>query len=342
MDIKSHMWRRPTLLAAALVFIVVLVALYLDTLFLPKTGVLLLLQLAVVGCAVLCSPLRAVLAALVCALSFNFFFTAPRYTLNMNDSEDIINVLVFFIVGLLTSYVVSYWRKQKHRLALAELRSRILLSVSHDLRTPLAAIMGAIETLETYRTKLSSTEQQELLTSARQESDRLYRYIENILQATRFQLNNELDLTRTKQPLMPIINAVAQRFGDKVRVVDSKLGIQLNAQAPLLEQAIHNVLDNAVSFNRGDAAVEIKVVATSEQALIQVHDNGPGVPPQYQKEIFKPFMSLRSSHGSEGGSGVGLTVAQSIAQAHGGDIRVLPSEQGCTMQICLPIKGKSQ
>lgn len=335
----SQWWRKASLVALLIVLVLNLLAGLLDHYFLPKAGVLLLLQLAAVVCAFLSSTWVSILAACLCALSFNFFFTAPRYTLHMNDGEDIINVLVFFIIGLLTSYAVGFWRRQKHRLVLAELRTSILMSVSHDLRTPLAAVMGALETLQIYTDKLEPQERQELLSSARAQSERLYRYIENILQATRFELDEGVSLIRSKQLLMPIIEKVCERFDEgKVRISHSLSDLELYAQAPLLEQAFHNVIDNAVSFNKGDAPVDVSVTASTDNILIQIHDEGPGVPKAFRDEIFKPFTSLREKESSDAGTGVGLTVAQSITRAHGGDISLVPSATGCTMQITLPSK----
>ncbi|QFU06171.1 Signal transduction histidine-protein kinase ArlS [Pseudoalteromonas sp. THAF3] len=338
-----HWWRRTSFVALLIVLTINLLAGLLDHYFLPKTGVLLLLQLAVVVCTFLSSTWVSILAACLCALSFNFFFTAPQYTLHMNDGEDIISVLVFFIIGLLTSYAVGFWRRQKHRLALAELRTSMLMSVSHDLRTPLAAVMGALETLQTYTDKLEPQEREELLASARAQSERLYRYIENILQATRFELDQGVSLIRSKQPLMPIIESVCARFDvDEVRISHSLSDLKLSVQAPLLEQAFHNVIDNAVSFNEGNAPVDVSVTASTDNILIQIHDEGPGVPKAYRDEIFKPFTSLREKESSDAGTGVGLTVAQSIIRAHGGDISLVPSASGCTMQITLPTKRVEQ
>ncbi|MDF4603529.1 DUF4118 domain-containing protein, partial [Vibrio parahaemolyticus] len=181
-------WRDNTFLFSAIVIVGAVVASWLlDQLFGSTAAVLLILQLAVVVVAFQCNSRFAYAAAVIEALSFNFFFTTPRYSLQMFRPEDIFNLVVFMVVAFITSTFADLYRRQQGELKQTKLQNSILLSVSHDLRTPLATIIGTLTTLNEYMPKLNDLERKELLDSATSESHRLHQYIENLLQATKLQ-----------------------------------------------------------------------------------------------------------------------------------------------------------
>ncbi|MEJ6476230.1 sensor histidine kinase [Pseudoalteromonas piscicida] len=313
-------------------------AVALDSLLHSAISVLLVLQLGVVVVSLIAKRWMALGVAIVSSLVFNFFITDPRYTLHMNNTEDVVNLVVFISVALATSYLSSYIKEQKQQLLVANVRSNILLSVSHDLRTPLAAVMGALETLETYRDKLDQDEQNELLGSARSESLRLFRYIENILQATKLQhQGDELSLLKQPTSIDVLIDNVIFRLGAPcVSRVPQNMSPIITIQAALIEQALFNLIENAVTFSPDGERVEISLGETQQALLIFIQDNGPGIPVARRKEVFTAFSSFRQSASKDGGSGLGLSVARGIIRAHGGDIRILPTTQGCTMEVSLP------
>ncbi|MCF9443370.1 PAS domain-containing sensor histidine kinase, partial [Vibrio parahaemolyticus] len=177
------------------------------------------------------------------ALSFNFFFTTPRYSLQMFRPEDIFNLVVFMVVAFITSTFADLYRRQQGELKQTKLQNSILLSVSHDLRTPLATIIGTLTTLNEYMPKLNDLERKELLDSATSESHRLHQYIENLLQATKLQ-HGTLKITKKDEPIANIVRDAVSRlpnYTEKVSMnMDDSVGY-LSVSRSLIEQAIFNV-----------------------------------------------------------------------------------------------------
>jgi len=328
----------------------------LDQLFLPQIGTLLILQLGVVTVALTSDRAISVFAALLSALIFNYFFTEPRYSLHMTEADDILNMLIFLIIAFITGHLAIHYRHQREELKQAQLRSSILFSVSHDLRTPLSTIIGTLDTLQTYHDKLSAAEHNELIEAALDESHRLHRYIENILQATKFQ-HGEVKLKLSKQSIKPLIEQVV------ARCESSRIETALSAELPdmllsasLFEQALFNLIDNALQHSKNQAAVKIYAHRTSAdqpvyQAIDQtsrhnnaaefldifVEDSGEGIPHGLRQKVFDLFYSTRKRDNRKGGIGLGLSVASAIIQAHQGSIAIMDTTKGCTMRLRLPI-----
>ncbi len=166
-------------------------------------------------------------------------FTTPRYSLQMFRPEDIFNLVVFMVVAFITSSFADLYRRQQGELKQTKLQNSILLSVSHDLRTPLATIIGTLTTLNEYMPKLNDLERKELLDSATSESHRLHQYIENLLQATKLQ-HGTLKLPKA-EPIANIVRDAVSRlpnYTEKVSMnMDDSVGY-LSVSRSLIEQAI--------------------------------------------------------------------------------------------------------
>ncbi|MDV6314787.1 ATP-binding protein [Idiomarina sp. HP20-50] len=309
----------------------------LDHWLLPTSGTVLILQLSVLLVAFLSNFRAAMLAVVIALLLFNFLFTEPRYSLHMTDIDEIVTAIVFISVAVITSHLATSFRHQKESLRQAELRSNILLSVSHDLRTPLASIIGNLSTLQAYQERLPEQERAELLQGALDEGDRLHRYIENLLQATRLQ-HGEIRLTHAVQDIRPVVSKTLSRFPsqDRFFVHDHLQSAMVEVQSSLLEQALFNVLDNAVRFSGEAAAVNITLSETAESVFIDIEDQGPGISANKRALVFKVFYSSREKDSGTGGTGLGLSVAKGIIDIHNGRISIQDSNQGCHVQIELP------
>ena len=313
-----------------------LLAILLEKFLLPKTGVLLLLQLALVIISITNSRLTTTLSSLACALIFNYFFTAPLYTLHMTDAEDITNLVVFLIIALVTSEFSIRYRKQNEALRHAELRSNILLSISHDLRTPLSSIIGAISTLKEYQNLIDDEAKEKLIDSSLQESHRLHHYIENLLQATRLH-HGQVNLSPQRQSIWPVIESVRHRLGsDRISIEKATTLPEVCVQQSLMEQALFNIAENALRFSPKDQKIVICCTTDQDNLTIRVSDQGPGIPEDQQAQVFDLFFSTRKGDIGNGGSGIGLTVAKGIVEAHRGNLSVEPTKQGCTLLIHLP------
>jgi len=329
-------------IALLAVSIAVIILSLLEQWLLPLAGTVLILLMTVLIVALLSSFRAAIFATLSAIAAFNFFFTEPRHSFHMTDTDEIVTTLVFALVALAASYLATAFRAQKEDLKQAQLRSSILLSVSHDLRTPLASIIGNLSTIQTYTTKLTETEKSELLQAALEESDRLHRYIENLLQATRIQ-HGEQKIERFEQSLGIIIAKAIKRLKSSERVCIKLPDQELTApvQASLLEQALFNIIDNALQFSAAQEQVEVILTQQGPHAVIDVIDQGPGISKTEQSRIFELFYSSRKKDSGTGGIGLGLAVARGIVALHQGEIRLLDTPQGCHMQILIPLQPVS-
>lgn len=330
----------PFLFAFVVVIAAGLLSYVLDAWFLPTHGTLLILQLAVVVTALPGNKKSAIFSGIVSGVIFNYFFTTPRFSLHMSNVDDIVNLSIFLIVAVLTGILASSYRAQQEALEQAELRASILMSVSHDLRTPLATIIGSLSTMQEYQNKLPKEEKDELLNGALDDSHRLHRYIENLLQATK--LHQGISLNSVQQDLLPIVNNVINRFDKaRIRLIIRNALPNVTVSSYLLEQAIYNVVDNALKYSPNDTPVLIICEASDNVINLDIVDEGPGIASKHYKSVFDLFFSTRNGDTGEGGSGVGLTVTKGIIEAHHGTVSVMPSAKGCVIRISLDASPKS-
>lgn len=310
-----------------------------DLLFGATIAVLLILQLAVVIVALRCNAKFAYFAATFEALSFNFLFTTPRYSLQMLHMDDIVNLLVFIIVALTVSQLAEHYQRQKNELKQAQLRNSILLSVSHDLRTPLATIIGTLTTLKEYMGKLSESDKIELLDSATAESHRLHQYIENLLQATKLQ-HGALKFNTSADSILNVVNQTIERFPEsqqRIKLIAATPLPTLQISSSLIEQAIFNVLDNALRYTPANNLVNINVYQADNKIMLDIQDEGEGLTTEQAAHIFDLFYSENSHKNNDSGTGLGLAVAKGILTAHNGSVEAIPVTHGCLIRICLPI-----
>ncbi len=222
-----------------------------------------------------------------------------------------------------------------------QLQSTFLAAVSHDLRTPLASIVGAASSLQTQRDKLSQAEQNRLLGSIASEASYLATLTDNTLQLVRL-TSLQQALRRDWESLEEIVGAVLARLrqGDPGRRIKSKVpaGLPLvKADPVLLAQLISNLLDNALTYSPGD--IDLVVGASGHGVTIAVKDRGPGIADADLAIIFEPYQRGDKS-GPRGarGAGLGLALCRAIALAHGGSLTVQRRHAGgSNFTVSLPL-----
>ena len=339
----TQYWRaRPTLFTFIVLVIAIFSSVFIDYCSASTIAVLLVLQLAVVAIALQCNANFAYFAAVFEATSFNFLFTTPRYSLQMFNLEDILNLTVFLLVALTTSKLAEHYRRQQAALEQAQLRNSILLLVSHDLRTPLATIIGTLTTLKEYMPKLSASQKDELIDSAASESHRLHQYIENLLQATKLQ-HGALKFSLSENTIINVLHQAIGRFpaAQPRIIIDSTAELPpLMISSSLIEQAIFNVLDNALRYSPLDKPVTVTAYQQGDMLQLDIQDEGVGIAPAEAQAIFELF--YRQHPSTDGGAGLGLAVAKGIITAHGGQISAEPASKGSLIRIVLPIKKREQ
>ena len=215
------------------------------------------------------------------------------------------------------------------------LQSTFLAAISHDLRTPLAAVVGAASSLQTQRGKLGAAEQDRLLASIVSEAGYLSTITENTLQLVR--LGSAGTLQRDWESIEEIVGAVLQRVRqrDPSRRIRSSVppGLPLlRADPVLLAQLLENLLDNALKYS--DDGIDLAVTLADGALRVCVDDRGPGIAEADAALVFEPYR--RSDRSGRHGAGLGLALCRAIAQAHGGSIALRPRERGGS-SFCLTL-----
>ncbi|NBA97328.1 sensor histidine kinase KdpD [Pseudomonas sp. R5(2019)] len=227
-----------------------------------------------------------------------------------------------------------------------QLRSALLASVSHDLRTPLTSMRGGIDSLLALGEAISREDRQELLEGTRDEAERLDRYIQNLLDMTRLG-HGALKLSRDWVAPEDIVSSARQRL--RVLLAPLQVHVDIAAQLPLLhvhpaliEQALVNVLENAVRFSPANGRLELGVRVKDEQIQFSVSDQGPGIAPQDRDKIFDMFYTAARGDRGGQGTGLGLAICQGMIGAHGGHIEVAEGIEGAgtCITLCLPLPAQ--
>jgi two-component system sensor histidine kinase KdpD len=224
-----------------------------------------------------------------------------------------------------------------------QLRSALLASVSHDLRTPLTAMRGSIESLQTLGSLLSAADRDTLLESTRLECERLDRYIQNLLDMTRLG-HGALTLARDWIAPGELVGAALQRLRSVLAPL--VVEVQVPAGLPLLwvhpaliEQALINVLENAARFSPPGGRVQVEAGLEGDRLCLAVIDQGPGIPEAERERIFDMFYTAARGDRGGQGTGLGLAICQGMVGAHGGQVTVSEGDGGLGTRIalCLPL-----
>lgn len=238
--------------------------------------------------------------------------------------------------GLFTSVQLAHTQAQHQ-----QVQSTFLAAISHDFRTPLAAIVGAASALQTQSDKLKPTEQDRLLGSIMSEATHLSNVTENTLQLVR--LSNatqdiKLDWESVEEIVGTVLARVRQR--DTTRRIRSRVpeGLPLiKADPVLIAQLLGNLLDNALHYSTD--AIELVVATVDASLQMSVKDRGPGITDDQRQAIFEPYS--RNDRSGQRGAGLGLAVCRAIATAHGGTLTVHKrSGGGSSFTLSLPIDSQ--
>ncbi len=227
-----------------------------------------------------------------------------------------------------------------------QLRSALLASVSHDLRTPLTAMRGSIDSLLALGDAIPAEDRRELLEGTRDEAERLDRYIQNLLDMTRLG-HGGLKLARDWVAPADIVGSALNRL--RVVLAPLQLRTEVPAELPLLyvhaaliEQALINVLENAARFSPAEGHLELRVTVEDAQLCFAVADEGPGIAEADRERIFDMFYTAARGDRGGQGTGLGLAICRGMVGAHGGHIRVEDglAGRGTCITLCLPLPAQ--
>jgi two-component system sensor histidine kinase KdpD len=204
------------------------------------------------------------------------------------------------------------------------LERALLNSISHDLRTPLVTIIGALDTLKDKGYKLDGDTRKELLDTAREEAERLNRFVGNLLDMTRLEAGG-VTLRKEQSDIQDLVGcalaALDKRLGKRkieTQIPDDLPPVMLDMA--LMTQVLVNLLDNALKYAPPDTGMDINARIDRGKLALEVCDRGPGVPEADLKRVFDKFYRIPVPEGA-GGTGLGLAICKGIVEAHGGTIR---------------------
>jgi two-component system sensor histidine kinase KdpD len=264
------------------------------------------------------------------AVIWNYFFIPPRFTFHIDRTEDIVLFVMYFLIALINSVLThkirkleNQERKKEEKANTLKLYNTILNSLSHELRTPISTIIGAVDNLQSNELNLDERNKKVLLSEISKASDRLNHQVENLLNMSRLEsgfIHPKMDWCDLNEIIYEMVNkAEENRISQNIVVnVDPHLPL-FRLDKVMLEQVIYNLLNNAIQYSFRNSTIHVTVIHYANVLEIVIEDNGPGFPAHDAQRIFDKFYRLKNSR--TGGTGLGLSIVKGFAEAMGGSVK---------------------
>lgn len=269
-------------------------------------------------------------------LLYHILFNTTDNILGLDTPHSIISLLVFIAASLIAALFGSRTRQklEKERLQNAlhkerkekeheELRSALLASVTHDLKTPLASVIGSLSSIR-HVGSLDDEARTKLIITAHEEAIRLNDFISNILNMTKLEsgsIEPEQDWHYPVAIIRRVMKILQARIGRrKVIINEPPYDTQFYLDSQLTEHAIQNLLDNAVKYGAQDIPITIDISIDNNQGVITITNGGDGIPEECRNNIFNKFYRPSKRDSSVAGTGLGLAICHAIMQMHNGNI----------------------
>lgn len=292
--------------------------------------------------AMLFEILPVLFMAMLSALIWNYFFIPPIFTFHIDNAEDALMFLLYFLVASVNAVLNFKIREEEKKARDKEekdkaikLYNTLLSSLSHELRTPIAAIVGAVDTLKDDPNKLSSGNKTDLLNEIETAAMRLNRQVENLLNMSRLETGM---LTPKKDwcDVNELINLCIHKLEDKK---NHTISFKPNENLPLfkidsglIEQVLLNLIYNGINYTPNGSTIQITAAQDHANLIIEISDDGKGIAVSERELIFDKF--YRIPHSKTGGSGLGLSIVKGFVEAHGGRVWIEDSNNDGAKFIC--------
>jgi two-component system sensor histidine kinase KdpD len=284
--------------------------------------------LAVVYVAVRYSRGAAVATSALAIAAFDFFFVPPQGTFTVDDVQYLLTFAIMLAVALVISHLTGNVRRQAQAQAALtveaeteRIRSTLLASISHDLRTPLAVMTGASSSLVERGERLAADERQALARSVFEQSRELSERVAKVLQMTRLEAGT-IAIERDWASIAEIVGSALRRLRE--RLAAHRVMVELRDDLPLVkvdaalvEQALDNLLENAARHTPAGTVVRVRAKREGRELVVSVEDLGGGLPEGDVERVFAKF-SHGAIGGAAGGIGLGLAISRAIVRLHGG------------------------
>jgi two-component system sensor histidine kinase KdpD len=222
-------------------------------------------------------------------------------------------------------------------------RAALLNSISHDLRTPLSTVLGSTTTMIDYGERMPPATRADLLQSVREEAERLNRYVGNLLDMTRLEgggLNIREDWIDVRDVLAAAAERVERRLGRRHVERDFPADLPpVRLDPNLLEQAVVNILENAIAYSPDDTAIDLAAYEDRNNVVISIEDEGKGIPTAELERVFEKFRRMEEPTDRTKGAGLGLSISKGFIEAMGGRIAAaspIHGDHGTRVLISLP------
>ncbi|MBK9661415.1 MAG: ATP-binding protein [Chitinophagaceae bacterium] len=338
---------------------------YLASAYIDYKVVAFILLLTVSLIAIVFDIIPVLVAATLSALIWNFFFIEPKYTVHIGSAEDGLLFLMYFVIALINAVftnrvrrIEKQVREKEEKENIVRLYNTLLNSLSHELKTPIATIVGATDNLLSGTSKLSEENKKELVEGISIAALRLNQQVENLLSMSRLEsgfIQPRKDWTDINELVYDVVHRLEQPLKNH------KLHISIDEKLPfykldygLIEQVLYNLLYNAAIYTPayGDIFLTAKnsvdkvyrlytaIPAHSELKketnvlIVIIEDRGPGFPPTEIEKVFNKFYRLENT--KPGGTGLGLSIVKGFTEAHNGTVKLENVPHGARFTIEIP------
>jgi two-component system sensor histidine kinase KdpD len=292
-------------------------------------------------------PLASIIASTASVIAFNWLFVPPRGSFHVDLPQHLMLLLTMIIVNGLIALLMELQRRAAIRSNDQRLRNTLLMSVSHDFRTPLSVIIGTAATLQARCNDLADPEAQRLTSVIHQQSSRLSHIVDNVLQLVRL----DTDAVRLKEdwetPEELIGTAVQlsrQRAAGRSIVATVPPGLPLLwCDGVLIVQLLENLIDNALKYSPEREPVTVSAIRAGSSVCFSVEDHGAGVSMAVADSIAESYrhggMAMAAMTTEGPGTGIGLTLCQAIARLHDARLEATPCVGGGTVfNLFMPVR----
>lgn len=288
------------------------------------------------------------LSSVIAVIEVNYIFTYPYFNFNFTLSGYPLTFVAMFSVSLVVSMLTTQIKQQEKirtEIEKEQMRSNLLRAVSHDIRTPLTSIVGAVSAITENHDKLSEEKTLSLLEDVKEEAQWLVRVVENLLLVTRIDADSakvEKEPEPVEEILAEAVGKFRKRFpGAPVRIEMPKEVLFVPMDAMLIEQVLCNLLENSVLHGGVVSDILLNVRKEGDVALFCVQDDGVGISAEVLPRLLNESIYKEDEKKVDGkrSMGIGLTVCNSIIRAHGGWLKAYNrKEGGAAFEFSLPLK----